>query len=267
MRALARSGGGLAFLAALVAVTFVATTATAKPKKKNEDDSEAVTDEMKKGFVVLTDGQGTVIAVDKTWGEDHNVFYGDGKTMYRQRVHGGGADGGAGTWDYNFWSPRVNSASVGAKAGGKYVLYCGDDETALKKVPDADAKKMLDAAVWKKPMWHRQAQFLARDDRGTYYYVDRLRDDYGGKGHRIFAGPKGGMKELPMTNVVADSKGEIYATKRGELRFVTTSDAASWINGGTKTELTIVPIEDNVPMIYRDLGVYEGSLGTPCDDQ
>ena len=70
-----------------------------------------------------------------------------------------------------------------------------------------------------------------------------------------------------MTNVVADSKGEIYATKRGELRFITATDAASWVNGNTKTELTIVPVEDNVPMIYRDLGVYEGTLGTPCDDQ
>src|SRR5438270_264459 len=42
-----------------------------------------------------------------------------------------------------------------------------------------------------------------------------MRDEYGGKGHGIFVGPNGGMKEMPMTNVVSDSKGEIYATKRG----------------------------------------------------
>ncbi len=69
-----------------------------------------------------------------------------------------------------------------------------------------------------------------------------------------------------MTNIVSDSKGEIYSTKHGELRFITATDAATWVNGTTKTDLTIVPVEDNVPMIYRDLGVYEGSLGTPCDD-
>jgi hypothetical protein len=265
MRALARFASGAAFVAAL---SLVATTALAKPKKKPvEDDSVAVTADQKKGFVVLTDGEGSVIVVDKTWNSDqHSVFFGDGKTMYEQRVFGGGADGGAGTWSYSFWSPRVNRASFSLEAGGKYVLECGDQNEDWKKVPDADARKLLDAAIWKKALWRRQAQFLARDDHGNYYYVDRLRDDFGGKGHRIFAGPKGGMKELPMTNVVADSKGEIYATKRGELRFITATDAASWVNGGTRTELTIVPVEDNVPMIYRDLGVYEGSLGTPCDD-
>ena len=148
----------------------------------------------------------------------------------------------------------------------KYTVSCGDSTTELKKLSDADAKKMMDAAVWKKPFWHRQAQFLARDEDGNYYYVDRLRDEYGGKGQRIFAGQKGAMKELPMTNIVSDSMGDIYSTKRGELRFVTATDKATWINGKDKTALTIVPVEDNVPMIYRDLGVYEGTLGTPCDD-
>ncbi len=264
MRAPARFATGAAFVAAL---SLVASAALAKPKPKGvDDDSETPPDAIKGQLVVISDGQGTVIAVDKTWTDDHWVFFGDGKTMYRQRVFGGGADGSAGTWDYSFWSPRVDRASISLRAGNKYVLECGKQETELKKVPDADAKKMLDAAVWKKSMWHRQAQFLARDDHGNYYYVDRLRDEYGGKGHRIFAGPKGGMKELPMTNVVSDSKGEIYATKRGELRFIVATDAASWVNGATKTDLTIVPVEDNVPMIYRDLGVYEGTLGTPCDD-
>jgi hypothetical protein len=262
MRALAR------FAVATTVLTLAAGVAVAKPKKKPvDDDSEAVTPDVKKGLIVLSDGEGTVIAVDKEWTDDHWLFYGDGKTMYRLRVFGGGSDGSAGTWDYNFWSPRVQSGSIAKTAGPKFVLSCGKDDTELKQLADADAKKMLDAAVWKKPMWHRQAQFLARDDHGTYYYVDRMRDEYGGKGHRIFVGPKGGMKEMPMTNVVSDSKGEIYATKRGELRFITATDAASWVNGATKTDLTIVPVEDNVPMIYRDLGVYEGSLGTPCDDE
>ena len=257
MRALAR-------FAAIAAIVASAGTSFAKPKPKADDDSEAVTDDVKKGLIVLTDGQGTVIAIDKTWTDDHWIFYGDGKTMYRQRVFGGGSDGAAGTWDYSFWSPRVKGASLDFH-NNKYTLDCDGTSTELKKLADADAKKMMDAAVWKKPFWHRQAQFLARDDEGTYYYVDRMRDEYGGKGHRIFAGQKGAMKELPMTNIVSDSKGEIYSTKRGELRFVTATDAATWINGTNHTQLTIVPVEDNVPMIYRDLGVYEGTLGTPCD--
>jgi hypothetical protein len=263
MRALARFA---LVVAAFTAVSgLIAPSAGAKPKPK-DDDSAPVTEDIKKGLIVLSDGQGIVIAVDKAWTDDHWVFFGDGKTMYQQRVFGGSSDGSAGTWDYNFWSPRVNMGGLGYH-DKKYVLECGEQKIELKKVPDVDAKKMMDAAAWKKPFWHYQAAFLARDDGGTYYYVDRLRDEWGGKGHRIFAGQKGAMKELPMTNIVSDSKGEIYSTKGGELRFVTATDAASWIKGSTKTELTIVPPEDNVKMIYGELGVYEGTLGTPCDDQ
>ena len=43
-------------------------------------------------------------------------------------------------------------------------------------------------------------------------------------------------------------------------------DKAIWIKGEKKTDLVNVPVEDNVQMIYSDLGVYDGSLGTPCDE-
>ena len=77
----------------------------------------------------------------------------------------------------------------------------------------------------------------------------------------------GAMKELPLTNIVSDSKGQIFASKRGELRFVIEDgDKGTWIKGEQKTELTNVPVEDNIALIYGELGVYEGSLGTPCDE-
>ncbi len=261
MRALFR------FAALASVLAFAAAAADAKPKRKKPvDDNDPVPTEAKRGMIVLTDGEGSVIAIDNGWTDEHRFFYGDGKTMYRQRVFGGGADGGAGTWELTFWSPRVNQASISQQPKGTYKLHCGNQDVALTKVSETDAKKVLDAAIFKKALWTRQAQFLARDDNGVYYFVDRLRDDFGGKGHRIFAGQKGAMKEMPMTNLVSDSKGEIYATRSGELRFITSSNAAMWVKGKEKLELTIVPVEDNVPMIYGDLGVYEGSLGTPCDD-
>jgi len=238
-----------------------------KKKKKAKDDAYDIA-KIKADLVILTDDDGDLYAMTGTWSDDSAVFYGDGKTMYQLRVFGGGADGTTGAIDFSFWSPRAKgNASIFRDGKGAYKLQCGDDTYDLKKAPDAQAKKLLDTAAFKKPFWHRQAQALARDDAGNYYYVDRLRDEWGGKSHRIFAGPKGGMKELPMTNVVSDSVGEIYATKRGELRFVTSSSEATWIKGSNKAKLTIIPIEDNVAMIYGDLGVYDGSLGTPCDDQ
>lgn len=240
-----------------------------RKKKKVTDDKEDIS-KVKQDLVVLSDEDGDVYVMSGVWNSDHYVFYGDGKVMYRQRVFGGGADGSTGRVDYSFWSPRTGGGEIGRNGKGEYYLSCGrgrEVETfTLKKLPDADARKVLATASFRKALWQRQAQALARDDSGNYYYVDRMRDEYGGKGHRIFAGPKGGMKELPMTNVVSDSVGEIYATKRGELRFVTDPNKATWIKGSVKTELTIIPIDQNIELIYGDLGVYDGTLGTPCDD-
>ena len=36
--------------------------------------------------------------------------------------------------------------------------------------------------------------------------------------------------------VQSDSVGEIYATKRGELRFITSNDSAQWIKGAAKKD-------------------------------
>lgn len=256
---------GLAIAA--VAATVAAPAAEAQRKKKKVNDDAQDISKIKQDLVVLTDDDGDFYAMSGTWGDDNAVFFGDGKTMYALRVFGGGADGSTGAIDFSFWSPRAGgNASVQRDGKGEYKLLCGEESFALKKAPDAAAKKLLDTAAFKKPLWKRQAQALARDDAGNYYYVDRMRDDYGGKAHRIFAGPKGGLKELPMTNVVSDSVGEIYATKRGELRFITSNSSATWIKGASKTSLTIIPVEDNIKLIYSDLGVYDGSLGTPCDD-
>jgi len=259
-----------AVLALVVPAALVAGIADARPKKKKiKDDLEDIS-KVKATLAVLTDEDGDVYVVDTTWGDEHYAFYGDGKVLYRQRIFGGGSDGTTGSFDFSFWSPRADRGFIGRDAKGAFYVQCDDGTDAetfpLTQLPAADAKKVLDTASFRKPLWKRQAQALARDDAGNYYYVDRMRDDYGGKGHRIFAGPKGGMKELPMTNVVSDSVGEIYATKKGELRFITDPNKASWIKGTVKTELTIIPIEDNISLIYGELGVYDGSLGTPCDD-
>jgi hypothetical protein len=260
-----------AALVVLVGLFVTAPTAaeaqgTAKKKPRVHPDAVDIS-AVRAKLIVLTDGKGGFLVVDPTWGDEHWLFYGTGKTFVRQRVFSAGADGGQGTWSMRFWSPRVDSqADVLGKAGGAYALSCGKTEVELKKLPDAEATRLLERAEFLKPLWRRQAQFLARDDRGNYYFIDRMRDELGGKGHRIFVGPKGALKPLPMTNIVSDSIGEIYSTKKGELRLVTSSNSAIWVQGALKRELTVVPVEDNVAMIYGDLGVYEGTLGTPCDE-
>lgn len=252
-----------AILGALALCVSAADAGKKKKKKKKKTDDEIVdVSAYKDKMVVYTDGEGGYFAA--VWNDTDTLFYGDGKTMLKQRVGSAFRDGTK--WEMRMWSPRVNGVAdiIATDATGKMV--CGDDEFELTKLDDADAKKLLDKATFKGVFWKRQAHALSRDDRGTYYYVDRVRDELGGKGYRLFAGQKGAMKELPLINIVSDSEGEIFASKKGELRYVQERTKASWFRGEKKTDLTPVPVENNMMLIYTDLGIYDGSLGTPCDE-
>jgi hypothetical protein len=203
-------------------------------------------------------------------GDDRDkwVFFGDGKTMYQQRVIGGGSSGDGQDW--SLWAPRVKGITYGSieLQKGVATVHCREkDPRALKKLTADEAKTFFKAAQFLPPLWRRSAHFLARDDDGTYYYVDQLLEDYGGKGFRVYVGQKGAMKELPLTNSVSDSAGEIFATKTGELKIVTSSDGkAYWKKGGKKVDLVVLDPFPNRYLIYRDLGIY-GQLGAICDDQ
>ena len=67
----------------------------------------------------------------------------------------------------------------------------------------------------------------------------------------------------------------IFATKSGDLRLVLDKKqmeagekpVMKWVEGKKEVKLIDVPVENNAPMIYGSLGVYDGEkLGTPCDD-
>ncbi|MBP6838107.1 MAG: hypothetical protein KA190_12420 [Kofleriaceae bacterium] len=256
------------------AVVLVAAAAAAGPASAKPDpgaDPEVIDiSEMRSRLIVLTNDDGLVVVVDPKF-SDKEVFAGDGKVMYQQRVVGGGMDGTSGTWDYSTWAPRANNrlGSLSLRSDKKYWLACGTldkNEVEMRKLPAKESERILATAQFRRPLWKRQGELLARDDVGTYYYVDRFREEEGRGGHRVFIGKKGAMKELAMTNLVDDSAGKIYGTKRGEIRIVTRSDnTAYWVRGRKKFELVLLPVQENVYLIYRDLGVY-GALGTLCDD-
>ncbi|HEY3802363.1 MAG TPA: hypothetical protein VGL61_07135 [Kofleriaceae bacterium] len=202
------------------------------------------------------------------------VFFGDGKTMWQQRVVGSGAEpgGSAGPeFEWNLWSPRVKDMSTASLVShaNEAILQCTQrhaDDRKLVPLRADEAKVFFNKATFLPPLWQRQSAFLARDDDGTYYFVDQLREEFGGKDYRVFAGPKGQLKELPMTNVVQDSGGFIFATKGGQLKIIATANnEAYWVKGGKKIELTMLEPTDNRYLIYRELGVYN-QLGVVCDD-
>jgi hypothetical protein len=228
-------------------------------------DVSAIKDKLK----VVSDGKKHYVAV-VPFGEnvfDH-LYYGDGKTFWQQRVSGGGSSGTE-SFDRYFWEPRSKNQGRASFSfrDGKYTLQCEERLVELKPLSDDEARKIVAAAKFAKSRWKRQAYLLARDNRGTYYYVDRLRDEAGGKGFRLFAGQKGAMKLQKMVNIVNDSAGDIFATRSGELRLVANQTESLWVEHEKETKLIALPVSDNHVLIYSDLGVYTGELlGTPCDD-
>jgi hypothetical protein len=251
---------GSALLGALAAAADKAKPA--EPEVPAADIS-AVKDKLK----LFTDGKKHYMALTPFEGTDH-TYYGDGKAFYAQRVIGSGSSGRE-SFDFTYWEPRVRApyqASFEFREG-KYRVQCDERKTEMTAVPDAEAKAILESAKFFKARWRHRAHALARDDRGTYYYVDRVREPEDSKTYRLFSGPKGSMKPLKMINVVSDSEGEIFSTKAGDLRLVLDRQETSWIKGKSRTKLIHLPVEDNHVLIYTDLGVYTGQrLGTPCDD-
>jgi hypothetical protein len=255
-------------LIAFLCLTGTALAAPASDKKVKPVDAKPVLDKL----IVFRDDLGSfyVVPAPDSFPMDVAakwVFYGDAKAVYRQRMISTSATPGK-HYEWGMWAPRAKSHPARIElVDDKLTLECNyKDKRPLTQLKADEAKTFFAKVTFYPELWQRQAKFLARDDDGVYYFVDELREEYGGNGHRIYVGLKGSMKELAMTNMVSDSGGEIYATKTGQLKIIADKDnKAFWIKGGKKTELTVLEPIDNRYLIYRDLGIY-GSLGTVCDD-
>jgi hypothetical protein len=229
---------------------------------------------VKAKLLVLTDGKGHYLALVKPFSmEDHDqevMFYSsDGKVFWEQLRAGGGKNGDK--WDRAFWEPRQKldrqAPSVWRSDDG-YQILCDERTTALTLLSAEDGKKIVDAATFFKRRWKHKAVALARDDTGTYFFVDRPVEPKDNKLFRVFRGKRGEVKPLAMTNIVDDSEGTIFETKQGKLRVNLDKAEADqfWTVGKTKVKLKLLPIDANLPLIYTELGAYSGPLGTPCDD-
>jgi hypothetical protein len=221
-------------------------------------------------LIVLGDGRDHFVAlIPFGRGDDRqHVYYGDGRRFYAQRVWGG-ASSGTEMFAVNFWDPRfVRGVEAELRfKDGRYTVSCGDRDTELKPLPADGARALTTQAAFFKPLWPWRSYALARDDRGTYFYVDRQREPADSRNFRLFSGPRGKLKQLDMINVVSDSVGEIFVTRSGKLWLIFGKEESFWIRGKTRQGLTNVPVQDNAALIHDEVGAYAGQrLGTPCDD-
>ncbi len=226
-------------------------------------------------LLVLEDVQGGTYVVLP--GSDSRMWYGTGKTLYEQIVVTRSANGQTGSWDVGVWAPRVprtQPGSIQRNDDGAFFRWCGgESKLPLKQITADRAKTILDKSTFLTSALVRRPHLLARDDNGTYYYVDVVRQEYGGSGYRVFVGKKGAMKQLPLTDVATDDAGEVFATKTGNVRVVhdenvgdsDTKSVATFIKGDKRTQLVVLDVNRNSPLIFKDLGIYS-FLGTICDD-
>lgn len=227
---------------------------------------------------VCTDSNGKhVVMVGPRDAPHGGMAYGAGKTLYKVAVPQMLSDG----W---FFDPRQKNPGNNENFRGYDLRFfshvdadtekgtcsvtCGARTVALKLLtgkPKVDAL----ANVKYEPSPHgREPYALARDNKGTYYYVDRGATAETERDFHLFRGQRGRMSPLIMRDVVSDSEGEIFASDSGKLRLVVgKKDAASWIGNEKSVKLTQVPLSENYGLIYNELGVYLGErLGVPCDD-
>jgi hypothetical protein len=221
---------------------------------------------------------------------DHpGLSYGDGRIFFHERTRDWGAeewqliDRRSTAYEHGFFDPRQDFG------GGKsfYNIYqftpnawlridtrnntcelrCSSRSTKLKRASRAEVARILARAVYQPSPHQRWPHALARDNKGTYYYVDRGVTPETQRDFRIYIGPRGRTTRQRMKDIVADSEGEIYSTDKGDLRLVLGKAHAVWMTKNKKQELLWLPVQKNLPLIYNELGCYLGvRLGLPCDD-
>ncbi|MCP3135898.1 hypothetical protein [Pyxidicoccus xibeiensis] len=154
--------------------------------------------------------------------------------------------------------PKANTCEV----------TCGKRATPMTRVAPDQARELLLKATYAPSPQKYEPYALLRDTKGTYFLVERSTPWSEQKGYRVFIGPRGRLQPQQMVNVIADSKGEIFSTKKGDLQLVLDREQPSlWVEKKNRKKLRSVPVEENRLLIYNELGVYTGErLGTPCDD-
>ena len=197
------------------------------------------------------------------------IYYGDGKTFYRQPLKGAASNTfheGQRAWEILDERMGLQLDKSKLEFDKEYKMTCRDNETPLRVLDPKEARKLLAKATFKPVRMDRVAQMLGRDGT-TYYLVDSTRRTPTPTDWRVFVGKRGSLKQLKLKDVAADADGQVFTTSSGLLKVNAKTQAMSWEpKPGKQVALSSVPIERNLPLVYGELGVYTNGFGVPCDD-
>ena len=107
----------------------------------------------------------------------------------------------------------MESRESDSKGSGQWQLLCGDDPVPLTVVDSKEAKNILKQASFHSEFWNRRPIALARDEFGTYYYVDEHDSDPDPERIHVYTGWMGDMSKSKLMLVARDSKGTIFSTR------------------------------------------------------
>ncbi|MEL6547875.1 MAG: hypothetical protein AAFQ82_24835 [Myxococcota bacterium] len=220
-------------------------------------------------MVFLKDAAGNIIAFDET--EHRLLLAGTSGALWKQSV-GTRSRSGNTKFSFGFWDPRFERRGFTLK-DGVYELVCGKKTITYTPVSDAEAKRLKGKARVFAPRWQRYPTALARNNRGEYFFVDRVRSEDKQTGevedYRLFIGRKGRVAHVPLEDAIVDQAGAVFLTADGRLVLENTGErerVAKWFVGEQETPLVDVQVWSSAKMIYTRLGSYSGQpLGTACD--
>ncbi len=226
-------------------------------------------------LVGYADEAGRLIVTVPFSGMEAPFFWGDGNRLFQLRLLGGGQEGKVG-FDRTFWDPRARlpaEASLEVR-DGRARLTCGERSIPLRTIPSKELAPLIKGSRFLAPRWRRIPLALARDDGGTYYYVDGARGADGAAvparpGYQLYVGRKGKLARLELAETLTDVGGQLFISPAGRLqvkRSGTGTVEAAWLVGKARTPLTWLEPSDHGRLIHSELGVYgEQPFGTPCD--
>jgi hypothetical protein len=211
------------------------------------------------------------ILVFVPFGEKEMIFWGSPQGVLNQQQARGYFFRPPEVFDYSMVDRRYsrNGYSLIFR-NGAYFAECGEDKLPLQAIDEETGREMLDGARFLGPHWKRHAHFLARDNYGVYYFVDKaLRHDDippDESTYRVYIGWKTEMLLSPLSLVAQDSVGEVYGMTNGNRRIVINDHKGRFFDGDEVRELHTLDLFVDFHLMYIKGGVYgEVKQGTPCD--
>jgi len=247
----------------LMAMMLTVATAKEPPSPKPVDVSE-----VRDSLAVFELESGELFVAQLGNGFEY-LFYGKaGQVLYRQ--DGPGYSGTMGQ-QFEEFDVRLTDRRYGGYAfvlrDKQFWVQCGEQKLPLKRLELEASKKALEGTSFVEALWRRNAHFLARDDHGMYYFVDReLGDNPSMETYRVYMGWMGEVLQAPLKLIAKDAVGEVYGAPGSDQRLVVSAGSARFLDGEKARELVVLDVRADSEIIYGKKGIHAGkSHGTPCD--